>query len=388
MSKRGPTAVFVDLSTLPPDGSSGGAALFVLKLLRELSRDEGLRFAALVKPESARLVAPLSGPRFSVEILGTDVSEPRRPRRRLRRLPVGLARLVPDAASLVRRGAEVLFSPLFTALFHEPGLPHVAVAYDFQELHHPEFFDSTELSRRAAFRADLRRADRVAAISSATRDDAVVKAGLDPAKVSVIPPLAGPPPQPLSESALVARLAVNGLASGSYAAYPANFWPHKNHERLLDAVARVVRSCPDFRLVLSGALDAARERLATRIRASGLGDVVRVLPYLDETDIAALIQGARFLSYPSLFEGFGLPVLEAMSLGTPVACSELAALREVAGDDAVYFDPAETASIAGALELLWTSDETRRRLSADGLSRAECWAGIDVPAAYRKLFVF
>ena len=107
--------------------------------------------------------------------------------------------------------------------------------------------------------------------------------------------------------------------------YPANFWPHKNHERLLAATARIVREEPEFLLVLCGALDEDRERLRGRVEALGLEANVRLLPYLEDADVTALLEGAEFLVFPSLFEGFGLPVLEAMALGTPVACSDLPA---------------------------------------------------------------
>ncbi len=104
--------------------------------------------------------------------------------------------------------------------------------------------------------------------------------------------------------------------------------------------------------------------------------------------MAALLQGARFLVFPSLYEGFGIPVLEAMVLGTPAACSDLPALRELAGEDAVYFDPTDETSIADALSLLWTSEETRRNLSAGGLARAARYAALDVAGAYHRLLAF
>ena len=387
----GRARVFVDLSTLPPDGSSGGAARFTLSLLDALlSGPEPLDLHLLAKPEAAAALAALVARGAVLHPLGPglDAEEPRRLRRTLRRRAGGVARLLPDRGSLRQHGAGVLFSPLFTALFHEPGLPHVAVAYDFQELSFPQFFDETELHRRAAFRADLLRADRVVAISSATRDDGIEKAGLEPGKVLVVPPIVGVPLVPLDGARVAATLAGLGLVPGGFAFYPANYWPHKNHERLLAAAARARSRAPGLRLVLCGALDDARTALAGRAKALGLGESVRILPYLEGEDVAALLQGARFLVFPSLFEGFGIPVLEAMSLGTAVACSRLPSHAEIAGGDALYFDPADEVSIADALELLWTSEETRRRLAADGRFRAESWAALDVPAAYRKLLAF
>ena len=284
--------------------------------------------------------------------------------------PGGFHGSSPTRPRFVSAGADVLFSPLFTALFHEPDLRHVAVAYDFQELSHPKFFDLGERARREAFRADLGRADRVVAISEATKKDAIERAGIPPERVTVIPPVVGAPRTPLRPEEMEQRLAAQGLAAAGFTLYPANFWPHKNHERLLAAFALARTKLPDMCLVLCGALDAARERLLSSVEARGLVDAVRVFPYVSDGDVTALLQGARFLVFPSLYEGFGIPVLEAMALGTPAACSDLPALRELAGEDAVYFDPADETSIADALSLLWTSEETRRNLSVGGLAHA------------------
>jgi glycosyltransferase involved in cell wall biosynthesis len=389
VSGAGRRTVFVDFSTLPPDGSSGGAARFTLRLLSALAaRTDAHRYHILVKRRTVPVLAPLRGSAVEIEVLGDVVSEPRFLRRTVRRLPRRLSRFLSDPAALRLRGADVLFSPLFTALFHEPDLRHVAVAYDFQELSHPEFFNLSERARREAFRADLGRADRVVAISEATKKDAIERAGIPPVRVTVLPPVVGAPRTPLRPEEMEQRLAAQGLAAAGFTLYPANFWPHKNHERLLAAFALARTKLPDMCLVLCGALDAARERLLSSVEARGLVDAVRVFPYVSDGDVTALLQGARFLVFPSLYEGFGIPVLEAMALGTPAACSDLPALRELAGEDAVYFDPADETSIADALSLLWTSEETRRNLSVGGLARAARYAALDVAGAYHRLLAF
>jgi glycosyltransferase involved in cell wall biosynthesis len=223
------------------------------------------------------------------------------------------------------------------------------------------------------------------AISEATKKDAVEKAGLDSERVTVLPPVVGPARTPLAVDEEARILGSLRLPPGGYAAYPANFWPHKNHERLLAAFARAQRSRRDMVLVLCGGLDAARQWLIALARNRGLFGAVRVFPYLSDEEVTAILQGARFLVYPSFWEGFGIPVLEALALGTPVACSDLPVLHEVAGEDGLYFNPEDEASIADALELLWTSEETRRRLSAGGLERVARYASLDVVGAYRRL---
>ncbi|HSB36237.1 MAG TPA: glycosyltransferase, partial [Thermoanaerobaculia bacterium] len=288
MPPDGRRTVFVDFSTLPPDGSSGGAARFTLRLLAALSsRSDAHRYHVLTRRETAPALEPLRGSEVEIEVLGEAVSEPRFLRRRLRRMPRSLSRLVPDTASLRRRGAEVLFSPLFTALFHEPGLPHLVIAYDFQELRFPRFFAKGELMRRHAFRRDLLRADRVVAISSETKRDAVEKAGLEAERVRVVPPVVGPARIPLDEGDQARLLGSLRLTAGSYAAYPANYWPHKNHERLLAALVRARQRRPELSLVLCGALEAHRNWLIALARNCGLSEAVRVFPYLSDDEVTA-----------------------------------------------------------------------------------------------------
>jgi glycosyltransferase involved in cell wall biosynthesis len=392
MSKGRRLRVFVDLAPLSPDGGNGGARLFTRSLLDVLlDRPGAHEYHLLVKPEAQAVVAPLVPKGAVLHRLGPglDVEEPRkilRTRRRLHGFFQPLLELAaPDRTSLKRLGADVLFSPLGTAAFHETGLPHVVVAYDFQDLVYPQFFDADEHRRRIEFRGDLRRADRVVAISEATKAMAVERVHVKRERITVLPPVAGGLRAALDPREALNRLDDLDLHRAEFAVYPANFWPHKNHERLLAATERLVREEPEFLLVLCGALDERREKLRGRIEALGLEANVRLLPYLEDQDATALLEGAEFLVFPSLFEGFGLPVLEAMALGTPVACSDLPALLEVARDAALFFDADDEAGLADAMLRLWREDETRDRLVRKGRARAAAYAAIDVAGAYHDL---
>ena len=392
MSKGRRLRVFVDLAPLSPDGGNGGARVFVLRLLEALlERPDAHEIHLLVKPEAEAAVARVVAKGAVLHRLGPglDVEEPRkilRTRRRLHGFFQPLLELAaPDRTSLKRLGADVLFSPLGTAAFHETGLPHVVVAYDFQDLVYPQFFGADEHRRRIEFRGDLRRADRVVAISQATKAMAVERVHVKSERITVLPPIARGVRAALDPRDALNRLDNLDLHRAEFAVYPANFWPHKNHERLLAATARIVREEPDFLLVLCGALDESREKLRGRIESLGLEENVRLLPYLEDADATALLEGAELLAFPSLFEGFGLPVLEAMTLGTPVACSDLPALLEVARDAALFFDADDEAGLADAMLRLWREDETRDRLVRKGRARADAYAKIDVAGAYHEL---
>src|ERR1019366_2745432 len=149
------------------------------------------------------------------------------------------------------------------------------------------------------FRGDLRRADRVVAISEATKLMAVEHVHVKAERVSVLPPIAGPTRKALDPRDALARLDALGLFRVEYALYPANFWPHKNHERLLAAAARVARETPDFVLVLCAAPGGAGKAWRAKAGPGALAKTVRFLPYLDDAATTALIEGAELLVFPS-----------------------------------------------------------------------------------------
>lgn len=382
--------IFVDLAPLSADGSNGGAALLVLRLLRGLlARPDAHAYHLLVKPAAGSAVADLAAAGAVLHRLGPalDVEEPRRVRREIRRLPRGLSALFPDPGSLKRRGAEVLFSPLGTAAFHETGLHHVAVIHDgFQELTFPEAFSETEKRRRRAFRSDLERVDRIVAVSESARVEALGHLGLPPDRIVAIPNAVGLPAA--AEDAAATISSPGDPAEDSYLVYPANAWPHKNHDRLIRAFARAAPGMKDATLVLCGNYFATLPDLERLASNRGLATRIVFLPFLNERRAWAMIRNARLLVFPSLYEGFGIPVLEAMALGTPVACSRIPALREVAGDAALFFDPEDETSIADALQFLWTSRSTREALAEAGRTRAAQCAARDVVGAYHRLLTF
>jgi len=153
--------------------------------------------------------------------------------------------------------------------------------------------------------------------------------------------------------------------------FPANTWPHKNHERLLQALA-MLRDAHGLRpsLVLTGSAKHGHAAVMDTVTRLDLHDQVRWLGYVDEVRLVALYRAATALVFPSLHEGFGMPILEAMAAGCPVACSRTTATGETAGNAALTFDPADVADIAAALRALLQSEELRHDLARRGLERA------------------
>lgn len=385
-----PVRVVADLTQLVAGGENGGASRFALDLLAALAPRDAIELQVIVRPDAAREVQPLAqlGARVLITQAAGEIREPRFPLRLARRLPRPLALCLPNIRTLRSLGADVLFSPLQSGAFHEPGLPHVAIAYDLQELSHPEHFDAIERRRRASFRADLARCARVVAISATTRDDLVERARLRFERISVVHP-AGPSQRvALDRSTLSDGLAGLGLKPGDFALYPANFWPHKNHVRLLRALATSpCRDDESFRLVLCGALGEKREGIQKLVSSLGLNRLVPLLPYQPDHVMTALLQGARFLIFPSLYEGFGIPVVEAFRLGVPVACSDLPSLRETSGQAALLFDPWSEWSIRNSLVTLWDDPALGNRLRLAGRAEATRYPAGDVAARYEDILV-
>jgi alpha-1,3-rhamnosyl/mannosyltransferase len=151
--------------------------------------------------------------------------------------------------------------------------------------------------------------------------------------------------------------------------------PHKNFPRLVEAFAAgPARIDADARLVLAGGYNVQTELLRGLAARAGLEEKVRLLGPLAGEDLAALMSGARIFAFPSLFEGFGIPVIEAFAAGTAVVCSTAASLSEVAGDAAVMVDPEDVASITGGLIRVWTDLQLRRELATRGARRAETFS--------------
>jgi len=143
--------------------------------------------------------------------------------------------------------------------------------------------------------------------------------------------------------------------------------PHKNLERLVRAYARRRR---DFRLVLAGMRGFHTRPIEKLIAGLSVSDSVHLTGWIPRDQLYQLYERAQAFIYPSTFEGFGMPVLEAMAAGVPVACSDIAPLRDVAGDAALFFDPLDEDAIAGALERIVTDAPLRQRLGQAGAERA------------------
>jgi glycosyltransferase involved in cell wall biosynthesis len=261
-------------------------------------------------------------------------------------------------------GAKIVHYPLTIAI-PPARVPTVVTLYDLQHLDLPEMFPRVERAFRAlAYHRSARSAARVVVSSTFVRDRAVAGLGLDPGHIRVIP-----------FGIHHSRLAPGDEQREPFLLYPARAWPHKNHDRLFQAFAFIRRARPELRLVLTGGGHSASPPEGVEVRG-----------HVTPEELLSLYRRASALVFPSLYEGFGQPPLEAMACGCPVACSDAASLPEVCGDAARYFDPKDVDQIADAvLEVLADPEPWRRR----GLERAAqfTWerTALAHEAVYREL---
>jgi glycosyltransferase involved in cell wall biosynthesis len=219
---------------------------------------------------------------------------------------------------------------------------------------------------RLGLRAAVRRADAIIAVSRNTAEDLLSRTKVDPAKVRVIPEAAAPAVETADAEAVLARLKL----PRPYLLFVGTLEPRKNLVRLIRAYRRAAASGLPHALVLAGPLGWRHQTLLREIALYGPGDVVLTGP-LPAPELDALYRRAAAFVYPALYEGFGLPVLEAMSRGIPTICSNTSSLPEVAGDAALGVNPASVREIASGIETLLTDPSLSARMAERGLARAE-----------------
>lgn len=276
---------------------------------------------------------------------------------------------------LRRRPVEVYHAVTGFEVPPARGPRYVATVHDLVPLRFPSLVPRRHRwAVRCLLPGALRRARRVIAVSAATRAEILARYRVSPDKVHVVPEAAPPgfgPPPPAAVAALRARY---GL-SDRYVLFVGLLEPKKNLPVLLEAVARLRRrgAWGTATLVLAGAPGWGPLDLRRAVERRGLAGTVRVLGPVPDADLAALYAGATAFVFPSLWEGFGLPVLEAMAAGTPVVAARRGALPEVAGDAALLVEP-EPDPVADALGALLGDGRLRARLREAGLARAAAFS--------------
>jgi glycosyltransferase involved in cell wall biosynthesis len=241
------------------------------------------------------------------------------------------------------------------------------IAYE----HFPEAFPRRQrLWLKKLVRDSARRADHIITVSEYSKRDIVTTYGIPEDKVTVTYEGAGPEFQPVDREKAKHALACRYGITGPFVLYLGRLQARKNLTRVVEAFAQVRRAGLPHRLVLAGKQDSLFEPVLSRIRELGLESEILLPGFLTAADVPLFYNAAEVFVYPSLFEGFGLPVVEAMACGVPVITSQGSSLEEVAGDAALLVDPLSESSIAGAMQRLLEDSDLRSRLRQAGLKRS------------------
>ena len=268
-------------------------------------------------------------------------------------------------------------------------VPPVVTILDLIYHHVPSTFPlASRLGLELIVPLAARRADAIIAISQAGSDDVAATLAIAPEQIAVAPLGFGvsDAPAPTAPEVLRSRYALNDEQAVILCASAA--LPHKNLERLITSISQLAPA-HDVVLVLVGHSGRDTERLSAHARRAGVSERVRLTGWIERSDLEGLYELARVFAYPSLIEGFGMPLLEAMARGVPVASSSAAALAEVGGDAAEYFDPLDVSTMAGAIARLLDEETRRGELIALGRARARTFTwercARDTLAVYRRI---
>jgi glycosyltransferase involved in cell wall biosynthesis len=358
--------VGISLLTLVP-GISGGSETYARELCRALARVGELEYLVFV-PE----IAPDAGDALPTEVVRGYRASRSMPGR-VAAMSLAAARPGPLQRVLRVDQLDAIHFPLSVMLPPLTRPPAATSVLDLQHEHHPEFFGRAELAyRKVVYGWTIRRSRIVIAISEHARQTLLerydlpadrvrtIHLGIDHARFRPgVAGLSGSEPQTPGDRgarhrerldqagrsherrAEVQQNSVSGSepqsSTGLFLLYPARAWPHKNHARLFEAFALLRRERPELRLVLTN-YDGPTP------------DGVESLGRVAQDELAELYRGAAALVFPSLYEGFGQPPLEAMACGCPVACSNVASLPEIVDGAARLFDPTSAEEIAAAVE--------------------------------------
>ncbi len=395
------------MTPIKPGGDNGGAKLVIFELLSSLAKlAPSTQFILLAQETAHEELQQFEQQNISCHVVNRSLGKKSffaravgYLLRRLPRIPSRWGALGYRLQANARRRAanhilqdikpDLLFCPLTAPTYRISEIPTVCTVHDVQFKTYPMFFDLSDLLHRENTFADAcKHSTLLTAVSEYSRQSVLKHSSLNPEHVFTIHSrLAGRMLEQEQDKAIFNRL---GLISQQYVIYPANYWLHKNHETLLTAFNLACHRV-DFpayiKLVCTGSSSDRRRWLQQAAEKMGLGERVLFTEYLTDAELGALMQESCGMIFPSLYEGFGLPILEAMAAKIPVACSSICSLPEIAGDAAYYFDPRLPEQVAQALVVITTDEPTRQQLTQKGLARATIFSNTDQMAAeYWRVF--
>ncbi len=271
---------------------------------------------------------------------------------------------------------DVIHHPFSILNPMETRIPAVLTFLDMQHEYFPQFFSPREMKMRKEFyRPSAEQATRIIAISSHVKSSLVERYGISSEKIDVVYLGCDDRYKKYDDEDMLHTIRLKYGLDRPFMYYPAATWPHKNHKMLLAAVGLLKEKYLfDGQLVLTGIAKKSNDEILQEITRLKLDDTVKILGYIPYEDLPYLYNMARLLVFPSLFEGFGIPLVEAMACGCPIVCSNATSIPEVVGDAGVIFDPFSPEDMAEKIWQLWNDDVKLQDMRIRGMERAKLFS--------------
>lgn len=351
-----------------------GIGTYVRNLVAELARqDDDAEYVLLCQPADTDAIRSI-GPRFSALVLRAG--------------NYSLQEQVSVPLAVLRAKADVFHAPHYVVSPLTPG-PYVVTIHDCIHLRFPQYLPNRAALHyaRAMMRIAARRAARVLTVSQASKDDILHYLKVPPDKVEVIYNALDERLAIVPTPDDVARVRERFQLTSPFVLYTGNIKPHKNIDRLIEAFSILRRSgIDDVKLLIIGDDISKYPNLRRLVHRFQLHQQVRFLGFVPEETLAVLYRLASLFVFPSLYEGFGLPPLEAMAAGVPVVTSNVSSLPEVVGDAALLIDPMDAGAIADAMGRVLGDPRLSAELVRRGRERIKAFSWERSVARIRQVY--
>jgi len=282
---------------------------------------------------------------------------------------------------------STLYHSPYYLMPYRPGMPTILTVYDLIPQRYPELVSTkARLLFQFSTRLALRTADHIIAISEATKQDFITAYNVAPKKITAVPLAPASNFQPQSPAHIQTIQQKYDLPD-NYILYLGINKPHKNLPQLIRAWKTIITQLQDPPIfVIAGAWDDRYPETKQLVAEHGLTDTIKFLGPVSDEDLPGLYAGAELFVFPSLYEGFGLPIIEAMACGTAVVCSRTSSLPEVGGNAAVYFNPNDSNDIAQTLIRILQNENERNSRQELGLKQAAQFTWINTAQASLNIY--
>jgi glycosyltransferase involved in cell wall biosynthesis len=390
--------IAIDLTPLLPGGANGGAKIMTLQLVKHLAKLEPM--CTFILLSSNKNHAELKSLRSkNVKIVNTSNLNSITAALNLKKNGIFGAMqstLKPFRSSIQKMlsrsvKADLLFCPFTAPYYHSLVTPVVSVIYDLQSHYHSDHFTHEEREeRKKNFSDACHHADTLICISDFVRQTVIDNSTVNPDNIKTIYIRLAHRLPKIGTETMRSLLSYHQLKENSFLLYPANFWPHKNHQTLFAAFGLYCNQNPQstLKLVCTGSDNGAHKlALQTIIRDLGLEERIVMPGFLSDDTFASFMHSCRALIFPSLYEGFGMPTLEAMAHEKPVLCSNLTSLPEIVGSAAILFDPHSPTEIAHAIYRIESETSLSEKLVQEGKDRVAVFGTeMDMAKEYLQIF--